>query len=642
MKTLLEFASEKLILTLLIKERVKCSSKYKRRVSQLANKRNTQEQGPSTNLNSQSELDAELPKLDLLTSIFPSRNSWVQPRKRKAFIRPNGSQDRRKLNAKAIKFTIDRDRKRLATLKEKSLNDTLSDEEIFILTKLNYLGKLDAYIKFIQDKIGSSDPISFSSPLLRCLYKNEKTKDDGTVVVTYRPLSIYVEFIDKIILAITSRYLMSMFNWYLHPNILSYRSPRDFLDKKHYVTNFNDGIRLIRRYKESHPNKQIYVADCDIKKFYDTINHNVVRDCFNRMLDASDLTNDGKKQVMRILNAYLNSYNFYEQVMLKSQSQEFWNRVKSKRPRSNAEETYQFDWVSEEDFAQCYGGKKAFQQQLNKIGVPQGGSLSLMIADVVLNDVDQMTMGDELPKHTISGEDTNPQNLLFIRFCDDMVLMHTDASRCKGLIDQYGKSLAEHKLIYHPFTEVKDVKDGNSTLSDFWKAKSHDCFCWSEGEGNASAWIGFLGYEMHCDGSIRLRKSNVQKNLDKIRKQHFTMKRLLRKEELCADQLISEIGRGESQLSKSIKTYEEIKPGNRHILRQLVQLDQHRKHSLRHISCRSAKAKCSYNTDTSENAKNAKATDTIKNKDELRNAIRSYLSKDYSFKQAWEDLLNGN
>lgn len=610
MRTLLEFATDKLILSLLIKERVKCSGKYKRRVKKWAQ---TGKKAQS-NIIPQTELDTELPKLDFLTSIFPSRNSWVRPSKRKVFQRPDGTQELRKQNAQALKSTIKRDRRTQDTLNSISQKRVLSPVESKLLEKLKYLERLDQYVKSIRDEIGGSGTLSFSTPLLRALYKNEKRTDDGTVVVTYRPLSMYVELHDKIILAIVSKYLTSMFNWYLHPNILSYRSARNFLDRKHHVTDFNDGVKMIRRYRECHQEQSIFVADCDIKKFYDTINHEVVRDCFSRMLQAADLGDEGRNQVMRILDAYLHSYNFYEQVLLKSQTDNFWKMVKAKRA-PKAKEVYRFDWVGEEEFVKCYGDRQTFLQQRNQIGVPQGGSLSLMIANVVLNDVDKMTFGDELPQ-TTDAEDER-QDLLFIRFCDDMVLMHTEEKWCKFLIDNYCKSLSAHKLIYHPFTLVADVKHGNSTSSDFWNVKSHDCFCWQKGKANASAWVGFLGYEMHCDGSVRLRKSNVQKILDKITKQRYVMRRLLLKQDLTFEKLKAEIDRHQNTLVKSLNVYTELKPNNAHIRRQLLRLNQQRKRMLRYLSCRSAHTCCQF--DQGQTAA------------DLRAFFRSYLRENHGF-----------
>lgn len=620
MKTLFEFATEKLILSLLVKERVKCGGKYQRRVKKWANEGKKFYQ----NSNPQSALDAELPKLDLLTSIFPSRNSWTRPHNHDKFKRPDGSHDMQKLNVKSLTATINRDRRIWTALSKLSQERTLFLGETAIMERLKYLERLDQYVQSIRAEIGGTGEMSFSKPLLKTLYKNEKKQADGRVVVTYRPLSIYVELRDKIILAIASRYLASMFNWYLHPNLLSYRSARNFLDVKHHVTDFNDGIKLIRRFRESHSDKAIFVADCDIKKFYDIVNHDVARDCFGRMLDAADLTDEGKKQVMRILNAYLHSYNFYDNVYLKSQTANFWKMVKSRRANRNNDEIYRFDWVGEDEFAQCYGDKQTFLRHRNQIGVPQGGSLSLMIADVLLNDVDKTALGDDLPKTVVAGEDS-PRDSLFIRFCDDMVLMHTDADRCKTLINSYCQSLTDHKLIYHPFTSVETVKDGKSTKGDFWKVKSHERFCWREGEGNASAWVGFLGYEMRCDGSVRLRKSNVQKLIDKVDKRYYTMKRLMGKKKMSFEELSEKIEKSQNTLVKSLNFYTELQQDNPHFRRQLTHLDQRRKRALRYLACYSVRANCQIEGHTAN---------------ELRAVFRAYLGEDHGFKKSWKELKN--
>ena len=155
-----------------------------------------------------------------------------------------------------------------------------------------------------------------------------------------------------------------------------------------------------------------------------------------------------------------------------------------------------------------------------KRGVPQGGALSLMIANVVLNDVD---------KDIVEKPD---DNRLFLRYCDDMILMHTDRDECQRLIDMYAESLNRHDLIYHEFKSVSDSKATSdkygkaaATGKDFWKIKSHSPFLWGQGEGDSNLYVGFLGYEIRRDGRIRLRKSNVEKIKEKFNRQRHIIMR---------------------------------------------------------------------------------------------------------------------
>lgn len=452
MQTLSEYATYDRLLLLIIKERVKHC------------RRHTSERKPTT---------------DSLYEFLPPRKTWIRPKNRKRFLQRDGRIDLKKQNARAIYLTIKRDQ---------SL-------QLMGNGHYPYLNRLDDLIFGLQDEIRSVD-IHFAQPTLRPIKKEEKIID-GVPTTIYRPLSIYRELHDKILLGITCRYLMAKFNWFLHDNILSYRAPRSFGEKKRHVTDFNDGILLIEAFRRAHLTDSIYVSDCDIRKFYDTIPHRVVRQTMLEMLQASSLSELGCNEVMAVLDAYLQSYNFRDNVLA--------------HPLRNG----LFDYVPGMDAS----GR----------GVPQGGALSLIIADVVLNHVDRSVLRPE--------EDPNR---LLVRLCDDMVLMHTDEESCRKLMTTYTDALERCGLSYHPFTDVASLKDSSAprhTTAAFWHAKSHLPFLWAEGEGNCSAYIGFLGYEMHRNGEVRLRRSNIDKYTKKIHHAYFSMRRAIERAQAAGKEL---------------------------------------------------------------------------------------------------------
>ena len=480
----------------------------------------------------------------------------------------DGKVDKKAVNVKALKLTIKRDRK----LRSKSE----------FSARTAYLDVLDGYVAKIREELRSENELPLNTPTLLAKYKDEKKNPDGSKEITCRPLAVFTALHDKIILAVTSRYLANKFNWYLHKNILSYRAARQFYDdERFYVTDFNDGIALIKDFKNTHEGN-IFVADCDIKKFYDTINHHIVRDCFMRMLDAADLCDEGKRQVMRVMDAYLKSYNFYENTLQASQRDGFWNSIAKKCHDQNHLNTYKFGWVDENEFAECYGSKEAFYSERNNIGVPQGGSLSLLIADMVLNDVDQVIVGP----HDNPNED---ENMLLVRFCDDMILMHTDKKECERLMSEYCKSLSKHKLVYHKFTQVADVKDSHKTKHEFWKVKSHATFCWRNGDGDASEWIGFLGYEMRNDGMLRLRKSNISKVEEKLWRKYYGTLRTMKNKEITEAEIIKHIDENCKELPNVLGFYKELED-NPILFIQLTHLNQKRKELIRRLSKKQVKS----------------------------------------------------
>lgn len=472
MKTLLEYASDSMLTTLLIKERAKCRRRNRDDKKHVIEK------------------DCDISQLSTrkqLSCMMPPRYTWVWPSKSKRKKQGDGSNDCKKNVEKALWLTIKRDK----ALQKKG-------------NHFRYLDQLDAFINHIRKRIATKG-FKLETPHLAPIFKDKEEMDDGTWLVTCRPLSVYSHLEDKIILGITSRYLTRYFNRYLHENILSYRPARKFRDKTHYVTDFNDGMEIIKQFREAHDSETIYAADCDIKKFYDIIPHQVVRDCFNNLLQQSGLSDEGKGQVMNVLNAYLDSYNFFTNAkQYAQQNPHLFNKIRVKLHDKVNHNTYQIKWVDEIE--------QQAPEQYSHLGVPQGGALSLIIANVVLNDVDQAIIANDDPDR------------LFIRYCDDMILLHTDYDKCCSLMQQYAESLKNHGLYYHRFEDVAQC-----TFKQFWKIKSHLPFLWGDGEGNANRYIGFLGYELRRNGRIRLRKSNMQRFANKFKRRRYALRRYRKK-----------------------------------------------------------------------------------------------------------------
>jgi len=479
-KTLTEFAdTDGMLIHLLVKER----AKYRRRNhSDKVNK-----------LDKSLDLE-ELSTRKLLSRMMPPRKTWVRPSNRIKLA--NGAVDTSKNAEKALILTIKRDRKK----------QKLGEH-------FDYLEILDGFINQIKKRI-TDKQLRFESPHLTPIFKDKKQLDDGTLKVTCRPLSVYTKLEDKIILALTYRYLARFFNRYLHENILSYRPARDFHEKKHYVTDFSDGAELILDFLKKHFSDNIYAADCDIKKFYDIIPHQTVRDCFRRMLDRSPLSDEGKDQIMLVLEAYLTSFNFYDNVLKEATANpNIFYKMRKKFHDNENKNTYligNVEDISDEEYRQR--------------GVPQGGALSLMVANIVLNDVDQAIVS------------TYDENRLFIRYCDDMIMMHTDRDECARLMKQYTESLSDHDLYFHDFESAGDSKKKSdkynnvvATTNHFWKIKSHRPFLWGRGDGDSNLYVGFLGYEIRRDGRIRLRKSNIENYKEKFCRLKYALRRFKKK-----------------------------------------------------------------------------------------------------------------
>lgn len=551
MVTLIEFATKERIRSLLIKERVKCCKKNK--------------QHKVVFRGGDDENDDVVYIRRALSLMMPPRNKWCRPQSRKKYLMADTKMDTKKLNAHAISVAIKKDEK-------------ASGEG----RKPSYLTRLDEYIETIQNILKGEKSVVFNKPVVDPQFKSKETKKNGHLAITYRPVSMYTNLQDKIIQAVTAKYLTYLIEKELHENILSYRSPRKFHgEATRRVTNFNDGIMLIKEYREKYAKQDIYVADCDIQKFFDTINHDVMCDCFRNILTKAGLDEGGIEQVMRIMRAYIDSFNFTDNVLLPSTEEYFWNKQQKKFKDEKGENTYQFKWINEERMArECYGDKDTLEKEKRKIGVPQGGSLSTLIANIVLNDVDREAFGESI------DED---EEFLLVRFCDDMIIMHTNKKKLSHLAKSYSKSLKNHKFLDHPAGSVEKIND-IYTSKAFWNQKSHKPFLWGRGPGEASEWIGFLGYELSRDGRIRLRNSNIEKLEKQVRSNKHARERLIEKylKEISAqkktprqlsERLVKKVKRMSDIFTKSLNFYEHLE-SNCAMNKQLRRLNAYRNVSL--------------------------------------------------------------
>ena len=473
-----------------------------------------------------------------IKTIMPPRNRWLRLRlstRRKGLSKEAA-------NILSIRKTVASDFKRFH-------NDMSSAPE--------YLVKLTEFLDKIKAAVTGTSPAKFSGEaeqgqVFSIIPKFKEDKDGDAI---YRPLCIYNDLLAKTLISAASTYFTKVFDKHLHEEILSYR-PRRTYHGKVTVTDGSFAIKGIQEFIQSHRDKKIYVAECDIQKFFDIINGDIVLDCFDRLAAKAGIPD--YHQARGILKAYLDSYGFVPDVLAHNDDPAFWNMAR-KRHIGKIEGRCLFKWVKEEDFMQAYT-QEEFQLQRSSLGVPQGGALSCVISNVVLNDVDQSIIGEEDPDR------------FFARYGDDIILMHTDRDKCERLLEAYKSALLQHRLIFHKFEDFADLKDGAKNTKAFWRGKSKPVFLWGPGEGNASEWIGFVGYELRFDGSTRLRLATLNKKFGEINKKYH---KCLQSKQPDPDKLIENTISRMAALPDSIGKFTELKP-NFYLGEQLRSLDRYR------------------------------------------------------------------
>ena len=373
---------------------------------------------------------------------------------------------------------------------------------------------LQAFVSSIQECFSNPNSLVLETPRILAKFK-EQEPDCGDFI--FRPICKYSELRTKIILALAYQYILAKFDKYFHRNMLFMRAPRRVGADQYLVPKFLDAIDMVSEYRRKNDGASIYVGECDIQKFYDIFNHNVIIDSFEDLFEEAkqkDGAVDADFDTLRlVIRAYLDSFNYPEHVMEKNNDTGFWKgEIRRRKSDRNPNPVCRFKWVKEDAFVAsgCYTEEEFnAAKESGKLGIPQGGALSGIIVNVVMRMVD---------KPIVSPKDSQR---LFIRYCDDILLMHTDRQQCTDYLEAYYQQLLNCKLIPHPRKDVADCKTGKKTGADFWHFKSKNVYLWGPGEGNASDWVAFVGYEMRRTGEIRVRKDKIDAEFKRIARRYY-------------------------------------------------------------------------------------------------------------------------
>lgn len=213
-----------------------------------------------------------------------------------------------------------------------------------------------------------------------------------------------------------------------------------------------------------------------MEKFYDSVNHNIIIQLFHRLIEKAkkDYPNLDLCRPSIIFDQFLNSYSFNKNVLPLNHSQEYWEKYKI----PNGE----FGWVLNQI------KKLGYYDNIDNenIGVPQGGALSCLVANIVLDVADKEVL---------------KTNVFYIRFCDDMLILHPKKGVCTGAKRVYIGALRELKLVPHKFCKElivnrekikKDLPE--TSIVPFWNKKSKGPYKWGSIADGGFPWLGFVGY----------------------------------------------------------------------------------------------------------------------------------------------------
>lgn len=324
------------------------------------------------------------------------------------------------------------------------------------------------------------------------IYPKLKEKVNSKGENKCRPISLF-DLRDRIILSITNKYLTELFDPYFDDCSYAFRAKRNVENYK--KLSHHDCIKAIQNYQTISKPNLLWVVECDMEKFFDTVNHKRIVKEYRMLMRKAKADSPHLKfsQVTRIFNSYLRCYTFNLNVYPLNKDEQYWLTCNIKDGI--------FGWV-EKELSPYYTNMSN-----ERIGIPQGGALSGLIANIILSVADKRM---------------RKQNVFYIRFCDDMIVLNPTEKECEKAKHIYIKALKNLKLVPHSFparlieNRLKRVKNLPTTsIEKFWNAKSKGAYLWGRIEDDGYPWIGFVGYELHYDGHIRVRKKSLKKEFDK-------------------------------------------------------------------------------------------------------------------------------
>ncbi|MEQ8238898.1 MAG: reverse transcriptase domain-containing protein [Cyclobacteriaceae bacterium] len=401
-------------------------------------------------------------KKHLLEEIFPPRNIWIRI-----------SRDERKgktaldINAIQLERTVLR-------ITNKFKNTPKENWEI----------KLYEVLEDIKKRVLEG---IYMVPIPRILHQFKK-KEDGISI--FRPIAEY-SYIDRIIISQCNKYLTQCFDPLFEDCSYAFRASNT---RKSYT--HHQAVRDIIEFKRSMEFESLWVSECDIKKFYDCVNHDVLKSVLKKKIrECQKIGIEINETAISILCSYLDSYTFNRYVRT-----------------INLGKKAEFGWVKKSEL-EVTGSDPV----VDNLGIPQGGAFSCLMANLLMDEVDK-----EVLKH-------QDGSLFYARFCDDMVLIHPEKEICEAALSSYTNGLKSNKLIHHRFESVLEYGQ------EFWSSKSKAPYKWESIKDKSSIpWLSFVGYQIRHDLTVRVRRSSLQKEVEKQ---------------------VKELG----QIIKSLKSHEKIK-----------------------------------------------------------------------------------
>lgn len=399
-----------------------------------------------------------------ISEMFPSRRKW------KKLYRDERKSCRDSLKTNQLRLF-------------NSYKRTKKEIELNLIQPPTWYNKLTSFVHEIQAEILDIESLRYdlSSPKITGIKKDEK---DG--LITYRPIAVY-DLKSKIICSLTAKYFINFFDKHFLDCSYAFRAYNAHTRK---IPSHHDCIDDINKKRKS--SRGLWVAECDIQKFFDIVNHTHLLEVFTKLSKKIEVISgkaiDPKSVIL--FKSFLKSYSFQENILKLNNDKDWFEE--------NNLPMGVFGWA-EKKLNNAFGETYCVD---NLLGVPQGNAISCFVANLILHDVDERVLD-------------SVKDIFYIRYCDDMILLHSEKSNCQLALDAFTKGLKDNFLLYHDPVRNLNYKEESFT---FWnESKSKLPYYW--GDKNVLStnvpWLSFVGYQINFDGKIRVRKKTIIKETKK-------------------------------------------------------------------------------------------------------------------------------
>lgn len=387
---------------------------------------------------------------DSVDTLFPPRNRWYRPT-----LKERWNKSSFEINAFALRKTVFSKIKNIAYPEE------------------CWIKELVSFMNDVRKAALQNPGYKISEPRITPIKKERKGN-------TYRAIAVY-RLHDSILIGLTGQYLRDV------TDRLFLKCAYAFRAKSENTPTHHTAVADLIGYLEKYEGKPLYVAECDIKKFFDTVHH---QKAIDSLFEIDKRLNDSggyiDSRAIGIFKSFLNSYSFEKTALKKGQQ---WLDAKGIKG--------EILWIKE-DLEKIYGNLSE-----EPVGVPQGGAISTIIANLLLDKADQAVCQDS--------------EIFYARYCDDMIIIHPDKNKCEEAFKRYISALTDCNLVIHkPISITRYDKT-------FYDHKSKNPYMWSKPDVSVkdigvSPWISFLGYQIRYDKKIRIRRASIEKELEKQNK----------------------------------------------------------------------------------------------------------------------------